>query len=521
MQAERFVTIVFFVVLFPAFFSSCQDDPRNRTHANVSLESIQKGKTLAATYCASCHMLPDPSWLNAASWEKGVLPQMGPRLGIFLDATRFYPSYRGDRNLPQGFYPSKPILSQQEWKPIFDYYAATSPDTLPGQKRDQPIQPSLPLFAPQPATLSYGNAMTSFVKIAPQPLPYGLVISDVTRRKSYFFDKAANPIDSFETTGPVVDMLFSQNMIVACNIGQLNPNNGKYGKAERFELTAGKWDKAPVSLFDSLQRPVQLAAADFNGDGKEDYVVCEFGFLTGALSWMEGGANGQFTRHVLRPLPGSIKAYVNDWNGDGRPDFCVLMAQGDEGIFLYTNKGNGQFDETRLLRFPPIYGSSYFELADFNRDGHPDIVYTCGDNADYSAVLKPYHGVYIFMNDGANHFSQKYFFPINGCYKAMARDFDGDGDLDLATISFFADYTRQPEEGFVYLENEGNLKFKPFTVPEAKNGRWLTMDAGDVDGDGRIDLVLGNFYMGPNLRPSKVDWSKMPPYLFLKNTGKR
>ncbi len=52
-------------------------------------------------------------------------------------------------------------------------------------------------------------------------------------------------------------------------------------------------------------------------------------------------------------------------------------------------------------------------------------------------------------------FNQKYFFPINGCYKAMARDFDGDGDLDIATISFFADYEHQPEEGFVYLENKG------------------------------------------------------------------
>ncbi len=39
----------------------------------------------------------------------------------------------------------------------------------------------------------------------------------------------------------------------------------------------------------------------------------------------------------------------------------------------------------------------------------------------------------------------------------MARDFDGDGDLDLAVIAFFADYPKQPEEGFVYLENTGNF----------------------------------------------------------------
>src|SRR5205085_10544019 len=150
-------------------------------------------------------------------------------------------------------------------------------------------------------------------------------------------------------------------------------------------------------------------------------------------------------------LPGAIKAYPYDYNKDGKTDILALFAQGEEGIFLYTNKGDGNFEEKRLIRFPALYGSSYFELADFNKDGYPDILYTCGDNADYSTIFKPYHGVYIFLNDKTNHFIQKYFFPINGCYKAIARDFDGDEDLDIATISYFPDFVHQPEDGFVYL----------------------------------------------------------------------
>jgi hypothetical protein len=223
---------------------------------------------------------------------------------------------------------------------------------------------------------------------------------------------------------------------------------------------------------------------------------------------------------VIRAVPGAIKAYVEDVNHDGLPDIWALFAQGDEGIFLFTNKGNGQFSQETILRFPPMYGSSYFELADFNKDGYEDILYTCGDNADFSPVFKPYHGVYIFINDGHNHFTQQYFFPMNGCYKAMARDFDGDGDLDIAAISFFADYDRQPEEGFVYLENLGGFDFQPHSLPEAGSGKWMTMDAADLDGDGRTDIVLGNFSYFSAITRAGIDFSKGPPFLFLRNMGK-
>jgi hypothetical protein len=124
------------------------------------------------------------------------------------------------------------------------------------------------------------------------------------------------------------------------------------------------------------------------------------------------------------------------------------------------------------------------------------------------------------MNDKTNHFVQKFFFPINGCYKAVARDFDNDGDLDIAAISFFADYLHQPEESFVYLKNTGNFNFLPYTLEEAKIGRWLVMDAGDIDGDGRIDIVLGNFSIRPSIMPTGIDWKKGPPFIVLKNTGK-
>lgn len=503
-------------------FSSCKEYTRNKTHADIPLSNIENGKELALKYCQSCHLLPDPSLLNSKSWEQGVLPNMGPRLGIFNYNFVSYPSWRYDNNLDANFYPDKPVLRYDEWQYIIDYYTATSPDTLiSNTKNDQTIEDRLPLFSAAAPAIAYAVPATSFVKIDETTADHRLIINDIAKQTAYLYNKDLREIDSIHLKMPVVDIDIQKNNWLLCSIGVLNPHNGKYGKAQYVQVEKdGGLLEDSAALFDKLARPVHIATADLNNDGNPDYIICEFGYLQGSLTWMENRGNGKFTRHELRPFPGAIKTYVQDYNHDGLPDIWALFSQGEEGIFLFTNKGNGQFEQKEVLRFPPVYGSSYFEFNDFNKDGFPDIIYTCGDNADFSPVLKPYHGVYIFINDGKYNFKQKYFFHLNGCYKAIARDFDNDGDLDIAAISYFADFKNKPQEGFVYLKNTGDFKFSPYSLPQTRAGRWLTMDAGDLDGDGKIDLVLGNFSVAPNFTKSETDWKKGPAFLFLKNTGK-
>lgn len=145
------------------------------------------------------------------------------------------------------------------------------------------------------------------------------------------------------------------------------------------------------------------------------------------------------------------------------------------------------------MRFPPVYGSSYFELTDIDQDGDEDLIYTNGDNADYSYALKPYHGLRIYLNDGHFRFKQAWFYPLFGATQSQTGDFDGDGDIDLVTIAFFPDFAQKPLENFVYFENKGNLKFTPHTSAGSGQGRWLTMKAADVDLDGDLDVLLGSF----------------------------
>jgi hypothetical protein len=129
-------------------------------------------------------------------------------------------------------------------------------------------------------------------------------------------------------------------------------------------------------------------------------------------------------------------------------------------------------------------------------------------------ILKPYHGVRIFINDGKNHFEQKWFFPLHGASKALAVDFDKDGDLDIAAISYFPS---KAQEGFVYFENQGKMNFKPQTFSNPGQGKWMLLEKADYDQDGDIDLMLGYLERPPYNNPTP---EKMTGVWLLENQTK-
>lgn len=472
-------------------------------------QNLEDGRMLAQKYCSSCHLYTAPKYLDKETWQKHVLPAMAPKLGIAVYAEDQYVNNPSKRS----------TVTYDEWIKIVNYYEKTAPIKLSSAKPPVPLVRNWAIFnlkkpVEEPGFISTTTLVS--VDTAGQQLYSG----DATANNAYQWNQKLKPKVFTHLPSPAVYINYPEkNKTIFTCIGNLMAIDVAEGKVLSFNNnTAAK----PDTLTANLPRPVQSIAADFNKDGLADYVVCGFGHNTGSLYWLKQKQNHQFEKSVIRNVPGAIQAVTGDYNNDGWPDLICLFAQAQEGIWLFLNNQHGGFTAKNLMRFLPVFGSNSFQIADFNHDGKPDILYTCGDNSDYSKILKPYHGMYIYLNQGNLKFKQSYFYPINGCTKAMATDFDGDGDLDIATIAFFSDFQHDPAKGFIYFEQDKPLQFIPHAVPVNQYGRWICMDVDDWNHDNKPDIVLGNFSMGfNNIDGFKPDWNLKLPLIVLQNISNK
>ena len=313
----------------------------------------RNGEELAKVHCATCHAFTSPELLDKQTWKNMVLPSMAPFVGVDL---RF--------GLPLYDSISPVRISVDEFEAIAEYYVNEAPGELPKQDRE-PVHLFTDRFSVREVTLPEGSIpATSFLKI--DPGNRWIYAANGMDSALVIYDANLTTVRGFAVSGVIADMYLTQafdepgdRQGILTNIGIMNPNDLRTGSVEKFMINYHDKELSRQVLLDSLPRPIQTTMHDLDDDGAPEYLVCGFGHTQGALYLADEKKAGVVELTILRELPGAIKTVVRDFNDDGLPDIMALMAQAEEGVYLFINQGDGTFITQELLSFPPVFGSTF------------------------------------------------------------------------------------------------------------------------------------------------------------------
>ncbi|MEP7252437.1 MAG: VCBS repeat-containing protein [Ginsengibacter sp.] len=242
-------------------------------------------------------------------------------------------------------------------------------------------------------------------------------------------------------------------------------------------------------------RGPKIATADVNGDGLEDFYASGAAGQSGTLMLQQPNGNFISSDTAVFSLDKNcedVDAKFFDANGDGHPDLYVVSGGNEffgdnSGLIdrLYINDGKGHFTKT-VNSLPAIFqNKSCVTVADIDKDGDEDIF--VGTLADSKAFGIPQTS-YLLMNDGKGNFSIAdhntiQLTNIGMVTSASFADVNKDGWVDLIVAGEWMPVT-------IYLNQNG--KFKKTIVPNS-TGLWENIFIDDVDKDGNLDFIAGNW----------------------------
>jgi hypothetical protein len=461
-----------------------------------------RGEALARRFCTSCHSFPPPGILPRSKWSGKVVEMVG-----FAVAGTGAPK---PKELPLDI-PVEEILA---------YYENAAPREL-AEPDPWPEPSGGPVaFTRRPMTLAGGRAPAvanvRLLRLEPggrmlviaADMANGLVLRGVPARPEAGLEVIARVPNPCHTEPVDLDKDGVLDLVVA-DLGGVTPGDHRRGSVGWLRGKPGGSFEAQA-LAVGLPRIADVQPADFDGDGDLDLVVAAFGWRDlGSTLLLENRTRDWstpvFVPRELDGRQGGIHVPVADLDKDGRPDFVGLLSQHHETVVAFFNQGKGAFRPTTVYTAPhPGWGSSGLELTDLDGDGDLDVLMTNGDMFD-EFLLKPYHGISWLENRGTFPFTERVLAPLYGVHRARAVDLDGDGDLDVVASTLIPGMAAhgRPLPSLVWLEQVAPGRFARHTLE--KGGYHATLDVGDVDGDGDVDVVTGTFQVEGQGTPAWVE----------------
>ena len=135
-------------------------------------------------------------------------------------------------------------------------------------------------------------------------------------------------------------------------------------------------------------------------------------------------------------------------------------------------------------------------MVDLDQDGDSDLVFTNGDMFDLFYVV-PYHAVHWLENLGEEGWKHHHLTQPPGVHRAEAGDLDGDGDLDLVACTLITERAMGETknnrfDSLIWLEQVKKGEFVRHHL-ESDQCNHATLELADFDGDGDLDVAVGEF----------------------------